>query len=301
MVHYLSVCAIFKNEASYLAEWLTFYELIGVDHFFLYDNGSTDDVMAVLKPWLERGRVTLHAWAEHPGQLRAYGHCLAYHRRETRWIMYVDLDEFLFSPANQHLPSVLQHYEGCAGVAANWVMFGASGHQTRPPGLVTLAYTRRAGLQFRMGERGLLRPGGDPSRLMDYYPQACHIKTIVDAGRANTVHTPHSFGYRDGSLTVDETGQPIATAPLYAFTEEPRIDVLRVNHYFAKSIAEYRAKLMRPRADNGAVYPLDWMLLKEQRCNTLADETIVPIARQVAARLAQPAGNPALDEAPGRR
>ncbi|MSP89603.1 MAG: hypothetical protein EXQ92_12470 [Alphaproteobacteria bacterium] len=286
MAHYLSVCAIFKDEAPYLAEWLTFYDTIGVDHFYLYDNSSTDRPDLVLKPWLDRGKVTLHPWAQNPGQLRAYGHCLSYRWRQTRWLMFVDLDEFLFSPVDPHLPAVLTRYERFPGVGANWVMFGSSGHGTKPDAPVTLAYTRRAGLQFRMAERGMVRPGGDPAEVMDYYPQSCHIKTIVDAGRANTVLTPHSFGYRDGALTVDETGKPIASAPLYALTEEPRIEVLRVNHYFSKSLTEYRAKLSRRRADSGEGYPVDWMLLKEQRCNALPDETILPIARRVAERLA---------------
>jgi hypothetical protein len=286
MAHYLSVCAIFKDEAPYLAEWVTFYETVGVDHFYLYDNGSADRPELVLKPWLDRGKVTLHPWDRHPGQLRAYGHCLSHRWRQTRWLMFVDLDEFLFSPVDPHLPSVLTRYERFPGVGVNWVMFGSSGHKTRPDGPVTLAYTRRAGLEFRMAERGMVRPGGDPAKVIDYYPQCCHIKTIVDAGRANAVLTPHSFGYRDGALAVDERGEPIASAPLYSLTEEPRIEVLRVNHYFSKSLAEYQAKLSRPRADSGERYPLDWMLLKERHCNAVRDEAILPIARRVAERLA---------------
>ena len=38
--HFLSVCAIFKNEGRFLKEWLDYYLLAGVDHFYLYDNGS---------------------------------------------------------------------------------------------------------------------------------------------------------------------------------------------------------------------------------------------------------------------
>ncbi len=47
--HFLSVCAIFKNEGRFLKEWLDYYLLAGVDHFYLYDNGSDDDGVAVLK------------------------------------------------------------------------------------------------------------------------------------------------------------------------------------------------------------------------------------------------------------
>lgn len=40
---YLSIGAIFKDEAPYLAEWIEFHRLVGVEHFFLYDNLSTDE------------------------------------------------------------------------------------------------------------------------------------------------------------------------------------------------------------------------------------------------------------------
>ena len=38
----IAICAIFKDEAPYLLEWLAFHKMIGVDLFFLYDNGSSD-------------------------------------------------------------------------------------------------------------------------------------------------------------------------------------------------------------------------------------------------------------------
>jgi hypothetical protein len=41
---YLGAFAIFKDEASYLPEWFEFHRLVGVERFFLYDNGSSDGV-----------------------------------------------------------------------------------------------------------------------------------------------------------------------------------------------------------------------------------------------------------------
>lgn len=37
---YLPICAIFKEEAPYLPEWIEFHRLMGVERFFLYDNGE---------------------------------------------------------------------------------------------------------------------------------------------------------------------------------------------------------------------------------------------------------------------
>jgi hypothetical protein len=41
--HYLSICAIFKDEAPYLQEWIEFHRLLGVEKFYLYNNNSRDN------------------------------------------------------------------------------------------------------------------------------------------------------------------------------------------------------------------------------------------------------------------
>ncbi|WP_281510165.1 glycosyltransferase family 92 protein [Muribaculum gordoncarteri] len=33
-----AICAIFRNEARYMREWIEYHLLIGVDHIFLYNN-----------------------------------------------------------------------------------------------------------------------------------------------------------------------------------------------------------------------------------------------------------------------
>ena len=60
----LSVCSLFKNESRYLREWLEYHRLIGVDHFYLYDNASTDRSVQILQPYIRAGLVTLVHWPE---------------------------------------------------------------------------------------------------------------------------------------------------------------------------------------------------------------------------------------------
>ena len=45
---------------TYLAEWIEFHRLIGVERFFLYDNGSADDHEQVLAPYVDEGIVVVH-------------------------------------------------------------------------------------------------------------------------------------------------------------------------------------------------------------------------------------------------
>lgn len=77
---YLSVCAIFQDEAPYLREWIEYHRLMGAEHFYLYDNDSHDEFLEVLQPYINKRIVTLidwpssrdEEWVSH--QILAYNH-----------------------------------------------------------------------------------------------------------------------------------------------------------------------------------------------------------------------------------
>ena len=81
----VAICAIFKNEANYMKEWIEFHQMMGVDHFYLYNNNSADDYFSVLSQYIEKGIVTLVEWPEVPGQLTAYKNWYEKYRFETKW------------------------------------------------------------------------------------------------------------------------------------------------------------------------------------------------------------------------
>ena len=53
----LAVVALVRNEARWLPEWIAYHALpvVGVDHFFLYDNGSHDELHQVTAPLVASG------------------------------------------------------------------------------------------------------------------------------------------------------------------------------------------------------------------------------------------------------
>src|ERR1700719_2869450 len=55
----VALCCRIRDEARYLEEWLEFYLAAGVKHFFFYEKLSQDNYSAVLKPYINRGLVTL--------------------------------------------------------------------------------------------------------------------------------------------------------------------------------------------------------------------------------------------------
>lgn len=123
----ISICAIFKNEASYLKEWLEYYLLLEVDHFYLYNNNSTDSYQEVLKPYIDKGIVTLIEWPEVPGQISAYKNWYENYRCETNWCSFLDLDEFLCPINEVSLKGWLDKHHKYPLYAIYWKVFGTSG------------------------------------------------------------------------------------------------------------------------------------------------------------------------------
>lgn len=139
----VSICAIFKNEAVYLQEWIEYHKLIGVQHFYLYNNFSKDNFSYILKPYIEKGEVTLIDWFYEQGQMSAYCDCVHKFQSESQWIGFIDLDEFIVPIDNTNLYDFLKKFEKhCGSVIIYWKFFGASGKVERDiSGLVTEDFT----------------------------------------------------------------------------------------------------------------------------------------------------------------
>jgi hypothetical protein len=140
---YLAVCMIFRDEAPYLREWLDFHLHVGVEHFYLYNNRSTDHYADELAPYMGRGVVTLTDWPEVPGQRTAYLHCIDKNAMTARWISFIDADEFLYSLVGTDIRTVLKGHEHIPAVGVARYEFGSSGHKTRPAGPVLSSYVFR--------------------------------------------------------------------------------------------------------------------------------------------------------------
>ncbi len=252
-----------------MPEWLEFHRLLGVERFYLFNNRSTDDHLDVLAPYIDEGTVVWHDWPMFPGQREAYEQCLEDHRHDARWIAFIDLDEFLFSPTGRLLSDVLRDFEEHPGVVVNMVYYGTSGHETPPAGLAIENYTRRLGLDR---------------------PRNRTVKSIVNPERTLRIGwVAHYFLYTDGKA-VDEGFQPRHGHR----TAELSVDLLRINHYFTRSQEERREKLTRPGILHGKlVENMDDVEERDRRLNQEADEILVPYGRAVRAAIAaREAGSP---------
>jgi glycosyltransferase involved in cell wall biosynthesis len=247
---YLGIAAIVRNEAPSILEWVAFHQLVGVECFDIYDNGSTDETVELLS---KVDGVTVLDWPGERQQLHAYAHAIRGAR--TRWLAFLDADEFLFSPQFAPLPVLLRAHEDWDAIGACWALFGTS--LVKCPHASTLAtYTLRAAFENLMHR---------------------HVKSIVQPARvpARPPPDPHHFACATWDMTGRRVHGPLAQGATW--------QGLRVNHYISKSIQEARAKMLRPRADNSQLRTLD---LCSPALNAEADFLALPYDRLVQARAA---------------
>lgn len=234
--HFFSICAVVRNEGPYLLEWISWHLNEGVDHFYIYDNESTDDTALILLPLVLARKVTYRRWPGTQQQVTIYNHCLKEFSKESEWIAFIDADEFLsaavfsFVEAFKRFLSsqrkLLDIAIGC--VAVKWLLFGSNYHDTIRPGLVIERFTGR-------GER-------------------CdkHVKSIVNTDLATSAgRDPHTF-YTRGKA-IDERGNVLPVE--YAVLPTGSADLFRCNHFITKSREEYfERKLSKPDANSGRTY-----------------------------------------------
>ena len=144
----IGVACMFRNFGPYVNEWMEYHIMIGVDHFWLYDDLSQDQSKELLKPYVERGIVELLPWNDGnsdwvPRQIGAYQDALRKANGRVAWLAMIDSDEFLFPTKDASLKECMKnHFSSFSGVYANWRNFGTS-HKTIPEGkplLNTLLY-----------------------------------------------------------------------------------------------------------------------------------------------------------------
>ena len=131
----LVVVAIFKNEAVAMREWLNHYVREGVDHFYMIDNGSTDNWQSEVEGF----PVTIYSDTEKAKQTEHYNnYFLEEVKRNSQWVMVVDLDEFMYARKGyKTIPEYLDTIDNkFKQVSVLWKMFGSNGHIVQPKNII---------------------------------------------------------------------------------------------------------------------------------------------------------------------
>src|SRR5215467_9440322 len=120
----VSILTIAKDEEEYLQEFICYYLCLGVDHFYIYDNGSKRLIKETLIDYHKRCTII-----DFPGpgkQLQAYNHFIGNYSHETEWVAPIDVDEFLVLREDDNIKDFVRKYSYIDCIAINWRSFGDS-------------------------------------------------------------------------------------------------------------------------------------------------------------------------------
>lgn len=286
----IALCAIVKEEDSYLEEWVAFHLSIGVDFILIIDNGYRETSSRVLSKYIALGLVEVRTFpTRKKPQQGAYDRAIRLLEGHYTWVGFLDIDEFVFPVAEQDLKRVLAKYERYPALAINWVSFGSGGHLTKPQGWVTENFTSRGELQhFLPLEKYLIDKSGSKPR---YHPMNSHVKCFVQPDKTLYFRSAHHFRFIDGGAAVTEKEEPI-DGP---YSPTVSVSEIRINHYWSKSIEELKSKLAKGRVSQthrvvDAGYDLEEALAREAASSGIIDTEIakfLPAARRFAGTVSQ--------------
>ena len=230
-LHELSIVAVIKNEAHYLEEWLNYHLAAGVDHFYLYDNDSTDDTAEILEPYIEAELVDYFKASGELMKIPVYNDAVRQFKFATKYMAFIDCNEFIFPKTGQSIvelvDEILSQDERTAALVANWQVFGSSNLET-------------ADLEKGVLERFTWRA---PHNWFEVPTEATsgtgniHVKTIANPRFIRSIVNPHFAFYFDGKLAINSAGVHV---PYWGC--EPVTDKIVINNYFTKSKEEFLKK-----------------------------------------------------------
>jgi glycosyl transferase family 92 len=223
------ICAILKDEPiDHIKEWLYFHTMVGVEHFWLYDNESAVPLKECLKHEIEAGIVDVINFPGKSPQMPAYTHFIYNYGKLVKYAAIIDADEFLFPKTGYNLSEILDLYDKpeIGALNVSWILFGSSGHIEKPKGLVIENYNLampRDHIENKHTKAILIRPG-------------------ERAARAGT--NPHYVVMKNGYVAVSETFEPVSGALTTHSSEK-----IVLHHYCLKSLENFKEKIAKPRAD----------------------------------------------------
>ena len=267
--YYLSVAAIFRDDARFLKEWIEFHRLVGVEHFYLYNNLSSDNYKEVLEPYIQSGIVELIEWPYESYNIKkwssvqnhSYTDAVNRSRKATMWLAIIDTDEFLFPVEQEDLRVVLKGFEQFGGVGVNWQMFGTSNVPRIPDD----------GLMI---ENLLLMAPED-------YSDHTYVKSIVRPVKVDRVPNPHYASYYSKWFSVNENKEKIGGR----WSPYTSVNKLRINHYWSRDEEFFnQVKLAR---ESKFSRDLQFCITKNEEINQVYDDVILRFAPALQERMFQ--------------
>ena len=272
----LAIAAILKNEGPYVKEWVEYHLLAGVEHFYIYDNESPDNLKQEIQSYIDAGVVD---YTFLPGQctlMVAFNDAIDKHKFDCRYIAFLDGDEYILPRGNVIIQDIvhqmLDDKKNAVSLTMNWHTFGSNGlEKAEYEKSVLERFTTRTPDNFDVDKK--LGNG--------------HVKTIVNPRCVDIFHISHCPVYYPGKFSIDENNKVV---PGYFNPDVPDKKIV-INHYQMKSKEEYVRKISRGHADSTTLRPKMEDFIHTNELSTVYDDSILQYRQQRYEQLSDPEGN----------
>jgi glycosyltransferase involved in cell wall biosynthesis len=136
-VYNFIICAVFKNEAHILEEWIKHYLNRGCDHIYLVNDDSTDNFLDICLKY--SSTVTVYnndIFTSSDRRLAIYNKYFKPLLTLSKWMGIFDLSDFLYNPTTLVLPEIIEKCEDFSQIVIDCLVFGSNGLDKTPTSIV---------------------------------------------------------------------------------------------------------------------------------------------------------------------
>jgi hypothetical protein len=226
---YLTLGAVIRDQEHYVKEWLAFHRLVGVERFVIVLHKCVDKTEERIRELPFQDRIHIHRIVndEQFVQLGSYLWILERYGDFTKWMMYIDSDEFFFGTREDDLRMILVNYEQHGGLCGHWYEFGSNGHVVKPRGLSIEAFTKRA---------------------TDHHCPHYSFKSVIQPQYFQKFLSPHLAVTRPLSVTEDH--REVNPNWIWIGDRRPTHEVVRVNHHHVRSMEDWIERHQRGQCND---------------------------------------------------
>ena len=316
----LVICTTVSNEVSYMPEWIEFYALQGATRIVIGDHLSRDSLHALAGVYAGRPGYPVVELLLDPGYQAPFLQACARSHSRSKWILFVDNDEFMWSPQFGSLFAYLDTMpKEVTQVTAFGVRFGVG--SCRKPAQLRVVGGRlnvtRAQVPAHAAENGSfpfpLVIESHPRRMATTFvdpAEAAVFAALRDSGNVSACRANYTAWARGvygdditvgGSFCVDNliTFKSFVRGDAFSFLtsgnphfaqlkrgithREMNSTLLRFNHYWVRcrSIAYLKARQWNKHD------PIEWVEQAAPLGEAVLDEGLMPFVEPIKQRMAK--------------
>jgi len=265
----ICMCTIGKKENRYIRDFIEFYEKMGVDKIYLYDNNEKkgEKFTDIINDYINNGFVEISDWRGKKNEtLNMMNDCYQKNNQKYDWLIFYDIDEYIHLKNFTSIKDFLneEKFQKCNNVYLNWVFHTDN---------YLFHYDNRTVQQrFPIAES---KPDKIESNNINYF------KSII---RGNISNIKIDCKYKLSNEIKGCNGLGKEPNFIGLNMEEPDFENYYIDHYFYNCLDEYIEKLKSDDFDSDFK---NKTIAKYFKINDLAYERIVYIESRTGLKLSE--------------